>query len=51
MITAARAAYATVASRNWFRVNVPYLKDLIMVRVGPSCFDLLSRMTYKKLDS
>lgn len=51
MITAARAARATVASSNWFRVNVPCLRDLIMVRVGPSSFDLLSRMTYKNLDS
>jgi hypothetical protein len=55
MITAAKAAHATVVSSNWFRVNVPYLKDLIMVRAGnqlwPLNFDLLSRVTYKNVDS
>lgn len=55
MITAAHAVHATVVFRNWLRVKVSYLKDLIMISRGnklwPQDFDLFSRVACKNLGS
>lgn len=55
MIRAASVVHATVVLRNWFRVKVSYLKDLIVISGGnklwPYDFDVLSRVAYMNLDS